>query len=136
MLQSSLKCRIQCLFDDWVIQTNGLCLKSKSIIMCERMTLSEEQLMVKFSCFKWVNFSYAGSVSKRFVFCITVLVFLNSKEMIRKSFSLAYLCRMLLLRMLQLQVVVEYATTYYFELVILLVEVCYFFWYKVTSSSG
>ena len=77
------------------------CLKSKSIIMCKRMTLSKEQLMVVFSCFKRVNFSYAGSFSKRFVFCVTVLC-LNSKEMIRKSFSLAYLCEMLLLRMLKL----------------------------------
>ncbi len=76
-------------------------LKSKNIIMCERMKLSKEHLMVKFSCFKRVNFSYAGSFSERFVFYIAVLC-LNSKEMIRKSFSLAYLCEMSLLRMLKL----------------------------------
>ena len=51
--------------------------------------------MVEFPACKRVNFSYAGSFSERFVSCITVLC-LNSKEMIRKSFSLAYLCRMLL----------------------------------------
>jgi hypothetical protein len=36
------------LFDDWVMQANGLFFENKSIIMCERMTLSEEQLIVKF----------------------------------------------------------------------------------------
>ena len=61
--------------------------ESKSIIMCERMTLSEEQLMVEFPDCKPVNFSYAGSFLERFVSCITVLC-LNSKEMIRKSFFL------------------------------------------------
>ncbi len=65
------------------------------------MTLSKERLMIEFPAYKRVNFSYAGSFSELFVFCITVLC-LNSKEMIRESFSLAYLCKMLLLRMLQL----------------------------------
>ncbi len=51
--------------------------------------------MVKFSCFERVNFSYAGSFPERYVSGVTVLC-LNSEEMIRKSFSLAYLCRMLL----------------------------------------
>ncbi len=75
--------------------------ESKSIIMCERMTFSEEQLMVEFPAYKWVNFSYAGSFRNVLYPVFTVLC-LNSKVMIRKSFSLAYLCRMLLLRMLQL----------------------------------
>jgi hypothetical protein len=77
------------------------CLKSKSIIMCkEKMKLSEEQLIVKFFLLKtgkflirWIILNICGFV--------TVFVF-NSKEMNRKSFSLAYLCKMLLLRMLQL----------------------------------
>ena len=74
MLQKLSEVQNLVLYDDWVIQTNGLCLKSKSIIMCERMTLSEEQLIVKFSCFKRVNFSYAGSFSKHLCFVLLFCV--------------------------------------------------------------
>ncbi len=63
--------------------------------MCERMTVSEERLMVEFLAYERVNFSYAGSFSGLFVPYVTVFV-LNSKEMNRKSFSLACLCKMLL----------------------------------------
>jgi hypothetical protein len=89
--------------------------------------------MVKFSCFKRVNFSYAGSFQNVFfVSCITVLCS-NSKEMIRKSFSLAYLCRMLLFYAcssykswlnMQRRIIFEWLSFFFF------VEVCYYFGVK------
>ena len=102
------------------------CLKSESIIMCKRWNSARNNWLLSFSCFKRVNFSYAGSLSN--VCVLLLFLCLNSKEMIRKSFSLAYLCEMLF-----------YACSSYkswlnvqrriifFEFVILLSEVCYFF---------
>ena len=46
MLQKLSEVQNLVLFDDWVIQTNGLFFESKSIIMCKRMTFSKELLMV------------------------------------------------------------------------------------------
>ncbi len=40
---------------------NKYVLLKQSIIVCERMTLSKERLMVEFLAYKRVNFSYAGS---------------------------------------------------------------------------
>ena len=56
MLQKLSEVQNLVLYDDWVIQTNGLFFESKSIIMCGRMKLSEEQLIVKFSCLKTGKF--------------------------------------------------------------------------------
>jgi hypothetical protein len=66
--------------------------KSKKIIMYKRMTLSKERLMIEFPACKTGKFLIRWFIFGTFV---TVFVF-NSKEMNRKSFSLAYLCKMLL----------------------------------------
>jgi len=105
---------------------NKYVLLKQSIIMCKRMTLSEERLMVEFLAYKRVNFSYAGSFSG--LLCLMLLFVLNSQEMNRKSFSYACLCEMLLFT--HAPVVIShgwYPTTYYFWMVvILLFEVRYF----------